>query len=164
MAINSPSDLFLYELSGAYDAEKKATAWKGEIADQIRDSNLQQIIRVEQQEGQQRVKNLEACFQALGTQPRDVSFLHVDGMRAEFQQFMSQQPSPGALEMYTVGSLLKMSHVGIAGYKDLVDKAMTMGQSQCAQILQGNLVMKEEGTGRLERISHEMNRRVMATA
>lgn len=164
MALNNPSDLFLYELSGIYDAEKKTSAWKDEIVGQIRDDNLQQLIRVEQQQGQQRVKNLEACFQALGTQPRDVPCLTIDGMRADFQQFIRQQPSPERLATYAVGCLAKMSHFGVGSYKVLVDEATTMGQSQCAQMLQSNLVMKEEGTGRLERISHEMNRRVMATA
>jgi ferritin-like metal-binding protein YciE len=164
MAINSPADLFLYELSGMHDAEKKSTAWKGEVAGQVRDTNLSQIMRIEEQEGQQKVKNLQSCFQALGTQPRDVPCLAVDGMRAEYQQFMSQQPSPEALEMYTVGSMLKLSHFGLGSYKGLVDKAMIMGETQCAQILQTNLVRNEESTGRLERISHDMSQRVMATA
>lgn len=164
MAITSPSDVFLYELSGVYDAEKRAADWKSEVAGRIRDNKLQQVVRVEQQEGQQRVKNVEACFQALGTRPRDVSSSTVEGALAELRQFMNQQPSPEAIEMYAVDSLLKMSHLGIGSYKGLVDKAMTMSQPQCAQLLQNNLVIKEEDAGRMERISHEMNQRIMATA
>jgi ferritin-like metal-binding protein YciE len=164
MAITSPADLFLFELSGAHDAEKKCTAWKGEMVGQIRDANLQQIMRVEEQEGQQMVKNLEACFQALGTQPRDVPCLAVDGMRADYQQFMSQQPSPEALEMFTIGASMKLAHYGIGTYRGLVDKAVVMGETRCAQTLQANLVRKEESAGRLERIGHDMNQRVMATA
>lgn len=164
MAINSPADLFLYELSGMHDAEKKKAAWKGEIVGQIRDSNLQQAMRVEQQESQNKIKNLEGCFQAMGTQPRDVPCLAVDGMRAEFQQFMSQNPSPETMEMYGVGMMLKASHYGLGSYKGLIDKAMLMGETQCAQMLQTNLVITEESTGRLERIGHEMSQRVMATA
>jgi ferritin-like metal-binding protein YciE len=164
MAINSPADLFLFELSGMHDAEKKKAAWKGEISGQIREGNLQQVTRVEQQESQQKVKNLESCFQALGTQPRDVPCLAVDGMRADYQQFMSQNPSPETMEMFTVGAMLKASHYGLGSYKSLIDKAMIMGETQCAQLLQTNLVISEESTGRLERIGHEMSQRVMATA
>jgi ferritin-like metal-binding protein YciE len=164
MPIQSPADLFLFELSGMHDAEKKKTAWKGEVVGQIRDTNLQQVMRVEQQEGQQMVKNLESCFQALGTQPRDVPCLAVDGMRADYQQFMSQQPSPETMEMFAVGAMLKGGHYGLGGYKSLVDKAMLMGETQCAQFLQTNLVINEESIGRLERIGHEMSQRVMATA
>jgi ferritin-like metal-binding protein YciE len=164
MAIQSPADLFLYELSSMHDAEKKKAAWKGEMAGQIRNGNLQQVVRVEEKEAQNKVKNLEACFQALGTQPRDVPCLAVDGMRAEYQQFISQNPSPETMEMFTVGSMLKAAHFGLGSYKSLIDKAMLMGENQCAQVLQTNLVINEESTGRLERIGHEMSQRVMATA
>jgi ferritin-like metal-binding protein YciE len=164
MPIQSPADLFLYELSGMHDAEKKTAAWKGEIVGQVRSGPLQDVMRVEQQEAQQKVKNLESCFQALGTQPRDVPCLAVDGMRAEYQQFMSQNPSPETMEMYTCGMMLKASHFGLGSYKSLIDKAMLMGENQCAQILQTNLVINEESSGRMERIGHEMSRRVMATA
>jgi ferritin-like metal-binding protein YciE len=164
MAINSPADLFLYELSGMHDAEKKKATWKGEIVGQVRDGNLQQVVRIEQQEAQNKVKNLEGCFKALGTQPRDVPCLAVDGMRAEFQQFMSQNPSPETMQMYAVGSMIKSGHFGIGTYKGLIDKAMLMGDTRCGQLLQSNLVIDEESTGRLERIGHEMSMRVMATA
>jgi ferritin-like metal-binding protein YciE len=164
MAINGPADLFLYELSGMHDAEEKSAAWKGEIADRIRDSTLQQLIRAEQQESQQRTKNLEECFHAVGARPRAVPCVAIEGMRAEYQQFLSQQPSPEALEMYSIGFLMKAAHFGVGSYRGLVDKALLMGEIRCAQILKGNLVLKEEDTGRLERISHAMNRQVMATA
>ncbi|NJC72115.1 DUF892 family protein [Planosporangium thailandense] len=164
MAISNPKDLLLYEMSGVLDAEKKTAAWKGEIAGQIRNGNVQQMFRAEQQEGQQRIKNLESCFQALGGRPSDVPCLMVDGVRAEAQQFMSQQPSPECLEMFAVGTMMKLSAYGSGAYAGLVDKATSMGQTQCAQILASNLVMKEESVGRLKRISHEMNQRVMATA
>jgi hypothetical protein len=39
-----------------------------------------------------------------------------------------------------------------------------MNQTQCAQILQTNLVMKEESAGHFERISHEMSQRVLTAA
>ncbi|NJC74171.1 DUF892 family protein [Planosporangium thailandense] len=164
MALDSPTELFRYELSGALDAEKKATAWRDEIAGQLRDSGLQQIARTEQQEGHRRIENLEACFAALGARAGEVSGLTVDGARAEFKQFMSQQPAPDTREIYAVGSLLKMSHVGVAAYRGLVDKALAMGQARCAQLLRRNLVMKADSIGRLERISYELSERVMATA
>jgi ferritin-like metal-binding protein YciE len=154
----------MYELSSTHDAEKKKAAWKGEIVGQIREGNLQQVIRVEQQESQQKVKNLDSCFQALGTQPRDVPCLAVDGMRADFQQFMSQNPSPETMEMFTAGAMSKASHYGLGSYKSLIDKAMLMGETQCAQLLQTNLVMTEESIGRLDRVGHELSQRVMATA
>jgi ferritin-like metal-binding protein YciE len=59
---------------------------------------------------------------------------------------------------------MKLAHYGIGTYRGLVDKAVVMGETRCAQTLQANLVRKEESAGRLERIGHDMNQRVMATA
>jgi ferritin-like metal-binding protein YciE len=164
MPIQNPKDLFLYELSVMHDAQKKSGQWKGEIAGQVRDTTLQQTIRMEQEQGQRMVNNLDACFQALGTQPADVPCLAFDGMRAEYQQLMSQNLASEMVDLYVVGTLLKAAHFGVGSYKSLVDKAMLLGETRCAQILRTNLVMIEETSGRTERISHEMCQRVMATA
>jgi ferritin-like metal-binding protein YciE len=85
-------------------------------------------------------------------------------MRAEYQQLMSQNLAPEMVDLYMVGTLLKAAHFGVGSYKSLVDKAMLLGETRCAQILRTNLVMIEETSGRTERISHEMCQRVMATA
>src|SRR4051812_18807403 len=83
MAINDPADLFLYELSGQYDAEVKSALLLGEIAGQVVDGQLTQLLRVEEQGTQQKLRNLDACFEQLSSTPADVPCASVDGMRAE---------------------------------------------------------------------------------
>ena len=161
MALNNPTNLFLYELESMYDAEKKSGQLLGDTVGQVQDSNLAQLLQWQQQESQQKVNNLEACFRALGLQPQTVPCAAIDGMRTEFETFADQQPSPDVWQMYTLGAAMKLSHFGIASYKDLVDKAMLMGETECAQMLQTNLVQKEESAGRLERINHEVSQRVL---
>ena len=84
----------------------------------------------------------------------------LDGMRAEFQAFTGERPSMEAMEIYAVDAETKLAHYGIAGYRGLIDKALLMGEMQCAQILQTNLVQKQENAGTFERISHELGQRV----
>jgi ferritin-like metal-binding protein YciE len=164
MAVNSPADLFLYELSGMYDGERKTAQLFGEIVGHVRDDSMAQLLRINQEESQQKVRNLEMCFQELGSTPRDIPCATIDGMRAEYQQFASQQPPEPVLEMYALGMAMKIAHHGMAAYRGLVDKAMLMNETRCAQMLQTNLVQKEESAGRLERINHEMGQRILATA
>ncbi|GAA1786962.1 DUF892 family protein [Planosporangium flavigriseum] len=164
MAIQGPADLFVQELSGVYDSQKKTTEWKGEVVNQVRDANVQQLIRTEQQQGQQLVRNLESCFQALGTQPQDVRCLATDGMRTEYQKFMGQNPPPETVDMATLNLMVKAGNYERGCYTNLVDMAMAMGETRCAQILQTNLVMMDESKGRVERTGHEMRQRMMATA
>jgi ferritin-like metal-binding protein YciE len=164
MAINSPADVFLWELSSTYDAEKKGNDFISQISGQVRDNVTSEVMRSLQQQGQVKMRNLEGCFQALGTQPREVPCRTVEGMQQEYQEFINQRPSPQAIEMFSVGCMMKLAHHGLASYKSLVDKAMLMSETQCAQLLQNNLVLMEEAAGALERISHEMSQRVVTTA
>jgi ferritin-like metal-binding protein YciE len=162
MALSSPADLFLYELSATYDAERKANQLLGEVVGQVRDGNVAQILDGQQQEGQQKIRNLEACFQALGTEPQDVPAVAIDGMRSEFQRFLGMQPAREVFEMHALDAATKLAHFGVASYRELVDKAMLMAETECAQSLMTNLVQKEESAGRLERIGHEMGQRVLS--
>ena len=161
MALNNPANLFLYELASMYDAERKSGQLLADTAGQVQDSNLAQILQAQQAESQQKVSNLEACFRSLGTQPQAVPCAAIDGMRAEFETFANQQPSAEVWQMYTLGAAMKLSHFGIASYRELVDKAMLMGETECAQMLQTNLVQKEASAGQLERINHEVSQRVL---
>jgi ferritin-like metal-binding protein YciE len=161
MALENPADLFLYELSGMYDAERKGNQLVGEILDRTEQSPLAQILRAQQQQGQQKIQNIETCFAMLEMEPSEVPCATLDGMRAEFQAFADHRPSTEAMEIYAVDAETKLAHFGIAGYRGLIDKALLMGEMQCAQILQTNLVQKQENAGTFERISHELGQRVV---
>ncbi|SDY15387.1 Ferritin-like metal-binding protein YciE [Micromonospora pattaloongensis] len=163
MALNSPSELFMYELSATRDAEQKSGQLFAQAAGKVKDGNLSQLLRMEEQSSQQKLRNLDACFQAMGTRPKNITCATLDGAGTEFQAFMSQNPSQHVMELYALGTAMKLSHYGVGTYRGLVDKAVLMGDSQCAQFLQTNLVQKEESAGTFERISHEMSQRAMAT-
>jgi ferritin-like metal-binding protein YciE len=160
MPMDNPADLFLYELSGMYDAEHKSNQMIGEILGRTEQSPLAQILRAQQQQGQQKIQNLETCFAMMEAEPEDVPCMAMDGMRAEFQAFAQQSPSMEAMEIYTVDAETRLAHMGIAMYQGLIDKALLMGELQCAQILRTNLVQKQENAGTFERISHELGQRV----
>jgi ferritin-like metal-binding protein YciE len=160
MALDNPADLFLYELAGMYDAERKSNQLVGEILGRTEQSPLAQVLRAQQQQGQQKIQNLETCFAMMEIEPDEVPSMTLDGMRAEFQAFTEQAPSMEAMEIYTVDAETRLAHLGIAAYQGLIDKALLVGELQCAQILRTNLVQKQENAGTFERISHELGQRV----
>jgi ferritin-like metal-binding protein YciE len=164
VALNNPRDLFLFELGGMYDAENKAAEMLTEMAGQIQDADLAQMIGTTEQLARQRVGLLEQCFQALGIQPQRVPCPPMDGLRQDYQQVMQQNPSPDVLSMKALGTLMKGSHFKIASYRGLVDKAVLMAETPCAQILQTILVQEEEIAATLERRSHDMSARMLAPA
>jgi ferritin-like metal-binding protein YciE len=86
------------------------------VADQIQDPNLAQFVRAQEQQSQQKIENLEECFIALDTPRQDVACVTVDGMRADFQAFLGRQPSADAVQLYTLGSAMRLAHLGVASY------------------------------------------------
>ncbi len=84
MMLDSPADLFVYELSAMYDAETKASQFFGEVVGQIQDTDRAGFLRAQEQQSRQKIRNLDECFQALDTQRQDVSCAAVDGMRKEW--------------------------------------------------------------------------------
>ena len=97
MPMDNPADLFLYELSGMYDAEHRSNELVGEILGRTEQSPLAQVLRAQQQQGQQKIRNLDTCFAMMEAEPEDVPCHTMDGMRAEFQAFAGRSPSMEAI-------------------------------------------------------------------
>ncbi len=164
MALNNPGDLFQYELSGIYDGEQRIAQLLGEVAGRVEDTDLAKMLRTHQEETQQQIANLDTCFQLLGSEPQQVTCAAIEGIQREFQAMTAKQPAPEVLAMFILDSAMKVEHYEIATYRGLVDKAMLMEETECAQILQTNLVQEEETAGKLERVSHDMSQEVLASA
>jgi ferritin-like metal-binding protein YciE len=164
MPVNSADDLFVYELGAMYDAEKKIEQIIGEGAGQVTDDGLAGTLRKSQRETQQQIANIEACFDLLGLDTQQIPCAVIDGFRTDFQLFASQQPPAQVLAMFVLGSAMKIKHYEIASYRGLVSKAILMGQTECAQLLQSNLVQEEEAASKLERIGHDLSQQVLEVA
>jgi ferritin-like metal-binding protein YciE len=164
MALTSPRDLFLYEMSGMYDAEQRSKELLNQLTEQVQDSATAEVLRTKQEQGQQKIRNLEQSFEALGSSPQQIPCAVVDGMRTDMQQFMSQDPSPELRTAFAVGAAMKMDHYATATYTGLVDKAISMGEPQVANRLETNKVQAKDTSATLERLSHELDQRLMATA
>ncbi|GAA3732859.1 ferritin-like metal-binding protein YciE [Spinactinospora alkalitolerans] len=164
MRLDNPKDLFVYELSAMYDGENRIAEMLTEVADRVGDETLTQMLRTHQQETRQQAKNLEQCFQQLGTSPQQVTCGPVEAIHREYREFLDRQPSADVLTMFALGGAAKIEHFEIASYRGLVGKAMLMGETKCIQLLETNLLQEEETAGKLERFANELGQRMLATA
>lgn len=87
----------------------------------------------------------------------------IEAIHTEYKRFADQQPSANVLAMFALGGPDKIEHFEIAGYRGLVGKAMLMGETKCAQLLEIDLV-QEETAGKLERFAHEPDQWMLAPA
>jgi ferritin-like metal-binding protein YciE len=163
MALTTPRDLFLYELSGMYDAEQKSKAMLGQLTEQVQDPAAAEVLRTQLQEGPEKIRNIEQCFEALGSSPQQVPCAVVDGMSTDVAQFMAQGPAPELTTAFAVGTAMKLDEYATATYSGLVDKAISMRDPRVADALQTNKVQAKNGSTALEVLSHALDQRLMTT-
>ncbi|SRR5712692_5453600 len=90
MAIQSPRDLFFYNLCAMYDAEQKLTQILPILAQECISPQAREAFMQHEQETFQHVRNLEQCFQILGSQPRTLENHTVAGLRRDHDETTSQ--------------------------------------------------------------------------
>jgi ferritin-like metal-binding protein YciE len=165
MAMNTPRDLFVFELGLIRDAESAGgTLFDLLIAGRIKDSDLERLLHEQAAKSKEQLRNIGWCFQALGSSPVGARSLSVEGIRSGFQEFLRTRPSPQVQELFALDAARRFLHLTIAGYTSLVDWAALLNESQCAQELMANLAQKQEGLGKLERLGHQMSQRLLASA
>lgn len=164
MQMRSVKDLFLHELSDIYDGEKTIAQMLPKMAGEVTSDQVKTGIQQHERETQQQIKNLEQCFQILGTQPDRVTCHAVRGLEQEHDTFMKENPPKELLTMFDVGAASKTEHYEIASYRGLVDKANLMGQPECARLLQENLRQEEAMAQKVEQIGHQLGQQMAQTS
>jgi ferritin-like metal-binding protein YciE len=161
MAIKSPQELFLHELSDMYDAEQRISKMLPTMAKECEDPQVKSAFEHHQEETLHQIQNLEQCFQALGTKPEKASCDAVAGMKKEHDSFLKEDPSAEILTMFDLGGASKTEHYEIASYKGLIEKATLMGQQACVSLLKENLQQEEAMAKKVEKISKQLGQQMV---
>jgi ferritin-like metal-binding protein YciE len=156
MAIQSPRDLFFYDLCAMYDVERKLVEVLPQLAQECNDAQARDAFMQHEQETRQQVRNLEQCFQILGAQPRALENHTVAGLKRDHDAFLQQQPPREAVTMFDLNAGYKTEHIEMAAYHSLIDAANSMGMQQCVQLFQQNLQQEEAAAKKLATIAHQL--------
>ncbi|MBE3560134.1 MAG: ferritin-like domain-containing protein [Ktedonobacteraceae bacterium] len=164
MAMQNSRDLFIHEMSDMYDAEQRILQILPAMAQECNQPQVQNVLRQHEQETRQQILNLEQCFQILGAQPDRTVCYAIAGMKQEHDAFLKEQPPAELLTMFDLSGASKTEAYEIASYRGLIDKALLMGQQQCAQLLQQNLRQEEAMMQRVEQIGHQLGQQMAMQA
>jgi len=137
--IQSPRDLLLYDLCAMYDIEQKMVRMLPVFAQECLDVQGKQAFMVHEQETRQHIRNLEQCFQILGSQPRGIENYTAAGLQRDHDMFLQQRPPAEAVSMFVLHSGYQSECLEIAAYHDLIGKANSLGLQDCVQLFQQNL-------------------------
>jgi ferritin-like metal-binding protein YciE len=164
MAIQTPEDLFLYELSAALDAERTFAQLIPMLANAVRDDRVQDGLMAHERETQRHIRNLDQAIDRLGASPMPVRCHAAEGMRLDFEAFRQQRPSPEALALHALGAAVKTEFYEIATYRGLVAKAELMGVEHVARLLRENLQQEEAAGDWAEQVSLGLGQALLQNA
>lgn len=162
--IQSPQDLFLYDLCGMYDVERKLVQILPKLAQEAHDPQARDAFTQHEKETQQHVRNLEQCFQILGRQPMVVESHTVAGLKQDHDAFVQQQPSAEALGMFDLAAGSKSEYLEMAAYRSLIGAANSLGYQQCVPLFQQNLQQEEAAAKKLGAIAQQLDQTVGRSA
>ena len=164
MKMQNPQDLFLFELSGLYDAEQKIERMLPMMAGEATDDRVRRALEEHLEETRQQIRNLERVFEQLGSRPQQVPCKAMDGLQADHQFFLEQNPTPELHTMFDLGAVAKTEHYEIATYRGVSETAQLMGNQEVARLLQENLRQEKRMAERAEQVGLQIGREQLQTA
>ena len=160
MAMSSPMELFVHELSDMYDAEQKIVKMLPLMAKECEDPQVKSAFEHHEQETMHQIENLDQCFRALGAKPQKAPCAAIAGLKQEHDSFLKEDPSKEILTMFDLGGAFKTEYYEIASYKGLIEKATLMGQQGCVNLLQENLRQEEAMAQKVEQVSRQLGQQM----
>lgn len=156
MPMQSPTDLFIHELSDVYSAEQIVLDMLQQASARVRGTELRQAIEHHAQETRRHISSIEGVFQTLGAQPHSIVCHAAEGLRQSLQEAISANPSEAVLDGVIAGGASKTEYLEVASYNVLVQMARAMGRTDIAETLQQNLEQENAMRQRVDGIIYEL--------
>jgi len=123
VAIQSPLDLLMYELRVLQSVEQSKLQMVARLKQICSNPQVSQLFETEIPKVQQQTLRVQECLRLLNSQPASATSHAIDCMQHDLQEFMQQNPSQQAVDMYCLGMAMKVAHYEVASYIGLVEKA-----------------------------------------
>ncbi len=156
MPLQSPRDLFVYELSTVHAAEQSIQQQLAQMEQSCQNPQVKQMFSQHVQNIQGQISRVQECFRLIGAQPMNVNCYAVDCMQQDMQQFIQQGPSQDMIDMFCLGAAFKIEQFEVAAYTGLVEKARMMGETQVASVLEDNLREETDTANRVRQVGTQI--------
>jgi ferritin-like metal-binding protein YciE len=145
-------ELLTHELGDLLYAERRFLTATRRLARENDDPELKERMERHVGETETQIGRLEKAFESIGEKAKAKRCEAAIGLREEHDSFKTEeQPSRQILQAFDLGSGLRVEHYEIAAYRSAITLAKTLGESECATILQESLREEEDMAGFLER-------------
>lgn len=161
--MTEPKELLVHELGDLLYAERRfLTATKG-LVREANDPELKERLEQHVQETETQIERLQEAFSAIGEKAKAERCEAAIGLREEHDSFKSEEkPSKELLEAFDLGSGLRVEHYEIAAYRSAIAVANSLGETECAEILQESLAEEEAMADFLEKSAPRLLKKLLA--
>jgi ferritin-like metal-binding protein YciE len=160
MALSTPRDLFLHELSDTMSAEHIVLTMLGELQQETGNSDVKAVLKHHESETKDQISNLEKIFTQLGEKPEQTTCHAAEGLKKEHDALKEEQPSPLVLEVGNLAGAAKTEHYEMASYTALIQMARNLGETEAAALLKENLDQEKEMARNVEKLARQIGKDV----
>lgn len=154
-SIESPRELFTYQLGAALTMEKTVLDMLGQLETAAQREQLKEQLRHHATETEQQIRNLEQAFQALGAEVDDKPCPAIEGIEKEGQALI-KKAEDGLVDAVILSGAADTEHHEISVYEGLITKAEAMGEQDIVALLQENLEQEQHTLEEVKRASQPL--------
>ena len=143
MPVNDLHELLKHELGDLYFAEKHVLKALKKMEKEVSNPTVRQRIVRHQGETEQQISVLERVFDSIGERAKAQKCPGILGIIEEHEEFKKEEePSKTVLEIFDLGSGLRVEHYEIAAYRSAIALAKALGEREAADLLARNLAQE----------------------
>ena len=147
--LNSPEELYNYQLGAALKMERTVLEMLEDNADNSQTDMVAQLFRHHQDETRQQIANLEQAFAALGWDVDDSPCPAIEGIQKEGKANAKKTDDTIVDSVLLMGAA-ETEHHEIAVYEGLIINARAMGRQDVARLLEQNLEQEQHTLGEVK--------------
>jgi ferritin-like metal-binding protein YciE len=135
----SIKDIMIEKLNQAYRAEQMALQTMPQLAQAATAPQLKQAFEIHITETEQQVARLEQAASAMGVEVEGALCEAMDGLAAEAQRLIAENPPGPLLDVLIVCSAQAIEHYEIAAYGTMRSLATALGLDNVAELMSETL-------------------------
>ncbi len=144
MSLATPRELFIHELSDLMSAENIFLGMLEESAKLTDNADAKKAYNDHHKETKGQINRLNKVFDLLGEKPEEVTCYGAEGLRKEMEHLKEEKPEGMVKELGLLLGADKTEHYEICAYRNLMQMARSMGESDVADLLSETLAEEEE--------------------
>jgi len=153
MKENRLKHLYVQELKDLYNAESQLIKALPKMARASTSEELRTAFEKHLEQTKEHAARLERIFKALGENPKGKHCKGMEGLIEEGSEMIQEVSEPEELDAGLISAAQRVEHYEMAGYGCARTYAKTLGDMDCAKVLQQTLDEEQETDKKLTKLA-----------